>query len=271
MTGRGLRPGRGYLEAVRFALSPFDSWVSDLSQAADVTRPASKRPGSEGTYSSRAPATLARAVDGSTPMGSPPPIAKSEQLQLEPGGGKRLISLMEKRLNKSNPKPTLANQLTCNWRLCEGGLGRARLPGREGRWGVRRGKRSKCQIREDERRGRKNGARLQRGEVGRHGDSTGGQVTRVRGERQARGGQREQDARAPPGTRSPCSHPSPPGIPPRPNSTCGADGGGGAHGRGGEGWGGAGTKELSAPYRAVRAAHLAPGSRHLLQAHRLLD
>lgn len=36
----------------------------------------------------------------------------------------RLISLMEKPFNKSKPKPTLANQLTYNWRVCEGGLGR---------------------------------------------------------------------------------------------------------------------------------------------------
>lgn len=49
--------------------------------------------------------------------------------------GKRLISLMEKRLNQSKPKPTLVNDLTYNWRLCEGGLGRARQPGRETRWG----------------------------------------------------------------------------------------------------------------------------------------
>lgn len=36
---------------------------------------------------------------------------------------------------------------------------------------------------------------------------------------------------------------------------------------GGEGLGGAGTKDLSAPDRAGRAAHLASGTHHLLGAH----
>lgn len=105
--------------------------------------------------------------------------------------------------------------------MCEGGLGRARLPGRETRWGVGRGKRGKMSDKRPRGRGegRKKGARLQRGRVGRRGDCTGCQVTRVRGEgRRALGGQRAQDARAPPGTRSPCSQPSPPRVPLGPTS-----------------------------------------------------
>ena len=36
---------------------------------------------------------------------------------------------------ESNPRPTLANQLTCDWRLCEGGLGRVCQRGRAaGEW-----------------------------------------------------------------------------------------------------------------------------------------
>lgn len=159
-------------------MSPLGSWVSDLPQAAEVARPESKRPG-WGVPTPRAPRNYPS--DPSTRCGwehthgIPTPNSQVGAITAGAWWGKRLISLMEKRLNKSNPKPALANQLTCSWRLCEGGRGRARLPARESRWGVGRGRRSKCQIREreDERRGRKKGARLQRGEVGRHGDSTG--------------------------------------------------------------------------------------------------
>lgn len=97
--------------------------------------------------------------------------------------------------------------------------------------------------------------------MGRRGGRAGCQVTRFRGERG-----RAQHARAPPGTGAPCSQPSPP-LPASPlaDITCGADGDSWEW----EGWGGAGTKEPGAPDRAERAAHLAPGTRHLLRAHRL--
>lgn len=204
----------------------------------------------------------------------PQPNSQVEAITVGAPRGKRLFSLMEKRLNKSKPKPTRANQLTYNWRLCEGGLRRARLPGRETRWGVGRGKRSKMsdKRRGEEGRERKKGAWLQRGD-GKARSPLGRPVTRVRGEgRRARGGRRAQDARARPGTRSPRSQPSPSGIPPQPDITCGADGGGeaGGEGRGGVEWSGVGQgPKNSVPHRAGRGAHLAPGTRHLLQAHRL--
>lgn len=101
--------------------------------------------------------------------------------------------------------------------------------------------------------------------MGRLGDSSGGQVTRIekRGGREVGGG--GQDARAPPGTGSPCSHPSPPGIPSRPNSTCGAHRDGGALGREGEGggrrmgwgWG----RDRSAPCPVPRGPCCTPGTR----------
>lgn len=84
----------------------------------------------------------------------------------------------------------------------------------------------------------------------------------------ARGGRWERDARAPPGTDLLVPGPPLPGSRSRPTARVPqAAAVGELVGR--EGSGGAGTKELSAGSRAVRAAHLAPGSRHLLRAHRL--
>lgn len=77
------------------------------------------------------PVTPARGVDGCASRGIPPALQLHSQEEAIPVGApweKHLIPLMEKRLNKSTPKPTLASELTYNWRWCGGGQAGAGAP-----------------------------------------------------------------------------------------------------------------------------------------------
>lgn len=167
------------------------------------------------------------------------------------------MSLLEKPLNKSKPKPTFTYWLTYSRRVCEGGLGR-RACGEENPLESGQRKQSKMSgkrrgAREEERR------LIAERRVGRRGARTGCQVTR-RQRRKEAGAWRAPDLQAPspplPGSRC--------GQTPRVAETARSWGVGGGVGR----EGGTGTKELSAPDRAWRAAHLASRTRHLPGAHR---
>ena len=148
--------------------------------------------------------------------------------------------------------------------MCEGRLGWARLPGRETRWGVGRGKRGKMSDKRP--RGRGEGEEERRSIAEREGGKArrlhglpgdAGQRRREAGARRAAGAGRAGSARHQISLLPALPSPGPS----RPDITCGTEGGS----WGWEGWSGAGTKELRAPHRA---AHLAPGTRHLLPAHR---
>lgn len=156
------------------------------------------------------------------------------------------MSLLEKPLNKSKPKPTFTYWLTYNRRVYEGGLGR-RVCGEENP--LESGQRKQSKMSDKRREAREEERRLiGEREVGRRGACTGCQVTR-RQRRKEAGAWRASDLQAPslpfPGSRS--------GQTPRVAETARSWGVGGS----GEGWGGRRARgpKNSAPQTAPGVLH----------------
>lgn len=163
--------------------------------------PGSRRPGGaanpRGAPRNHPSDPSARGVDGSTSHGIPAPAPQlhSQEAAIPVGApwGKRLIPLMEKRLNKSTPKPTLASQLTYNWRWCGGGQAGAGAPACEGNppgSGQREARRN-VKIREREEEGggeRRSIAEREDGEARRPSGLPGDTVQRGKGAGAARAG-----------------------------------------------------------------------------------